>query len=71
MPKTTPFAEVLEAADHLTAEEQEALLELLHKRMTERRRAELAADVQASGKEFREGRCRPSNPGEICREMRT
>lgn len=63
------FGEVLEAADKLTLEEQESLIDILHRRMIERRRAELAKDIEEARKEFREGRCQPATPGEIMDEI--
>lgn len=63
------FGEVLEAADKLTLEEQESLIDILHRRMIERRRAELAKDIEEARKEFREGHCQPATPGEIMEEI--
>lgn len=63
------FGEVLEAADKLTLEEQETLIDILHRRMIDRRRAELAKDIEAAREEFREGRCRPATPDEIMEEI--
>jgi len=63
------FAEVLEATDKLSLEEQEALVSTLHKRTIERRRAELAKDVQDARLEFKEGRCREATPTELGKEI--
>src|SRR4051794_38004571 len=41
-----PFAEVLEAVDQLSAEEQETLVATVHRRIAERGRKRLAAEVQ-------------------------
>jgi hypothetical protein len=69
MEKTMPFGEVLEAADKLSLEEQEALIEVLHRRLIERRREELARDIQEAQEEFQAGRCRPVTPAELMKEM--
>ena len=42
MEKVASFAEVLEAADELSLDDQESLAEILHRRVIERRRGELA-----------------------------
>ena len=49
------FNEVLEAADHLSLTEQESLIDILRRRLAERRRAELVKDVQEARKEFQLG----------------
>ena len=63
------FGEILEAADQLTLEEQESLIDILHRRMIERRRAELAKDIEDARREFEEGRCQPATPSEIMEEI--
>ena len=39
------FGEVLEAADELSLEEQETLIEVIRRRVIERRREELVAEI--------------------------
>lgn len=46
MESVLPFGEVLEAADKLSLEEQETLIEIIHRRVIERRREELAKEIQ-------------------------
>jgi hypothetical protein len=69
MEKLIPFGDVLEAADKLSLEEQEALIEVLHRRLIERRRDELARDIQQATEEFEAGRCRPATPEELMKEI--
>jgi hypothetical protein len=69
MEKHTTFAEVLEAADTLTIDEQETLVEILHRRVTELRRAELAKDIAAAREELQSGGCRPAEPDQLMREI--
>jgi len=69
MQNTTPFVEVLEAADRLSVEEQEALVDILHRRMIEKRRAELVKDIQDAEREFQAGGCRPASPSELIKEV--
>ncbi len=64
-----PFREILEGAEGLTVEEQEALVETLLHRLRDRRRAELARDVQAAQEEFAKGRSKPATPEELMKEI--
>jgi hypothetical protein len=69
MKNTTPFTEVLEAAIRLTLPEQEELVDILHRRMIEQRRAELVNDIQDAEREFQAGECRPMSPSELVKEV--
>jgi len=69
MPNTTPFAEALEAVARLTLPEQEELVDILHRRMIEQRRAELVKDVQDAEREFQAGGCRPASPKELIKGL--
>lgn len=59
------FAEIIKAAEQFSLEEQESLLELLQRRLIERRRAVLAKEIEAARREFREGKTRALTPAEI------
>jgi hypothetical protein len=63
------FGEVLEAADHLSAEEQEELIAILQKRKALAARRQLVVDIQDAEREFAEGKCKPATPDEIMREV--
>jgi len=69
MKKLMPFAEVLDAADRLSLEEQETLIDILHRRMIEYRRKELAKEIHNAQQEFQEGHCQPTTPNEIMKEI--
>ena len=69
MTQEMPFAEVLEAADHLSADEQEELIAILHRRLALAARKRLVADIQDARREFAEGKCKPATPDEIMREI--
>lgn len=69
MEKTISFGEVLEAADKLSMEEQETLIDILHRRMIERRRAELAQDIREAQKEFQEGKFQPVTADKLMKEI--
>jgi len=69
MTPVLPFGEVLEAADHLSQEEQEELIAILHRRLAQAARQRLAAEIQEARQEFADGRCSPVTPGELMREI--
>ncbi len=59
----------METVDSLPLEEQEELIEILRRRVIERRREELAKEIQEARKEFRAGRARPATPDELMSEI--
>ena len=69
MTPAVPFDEVLESADRLSAEDQEALIAILHRRLAEAGRLRLAADVQEARREFAAGQCPPTTPDALMREI--
>jgi hypothetical protein len=64
------FSDVVEAADRLSTEEQEELLEILRRRLAERRRAALVREVQEGRAEFAAGQARTTSVDEIMDEAR-
>jgi len=62
------FSDVLDAAGGLSAEEQETLLEILRRRLAERRRAQVVREVADARAEFAEGHARPASVSEIMDE---
>jgi hypothetical protein len=69
MGQVMPFGEVLEAADHLSQEEQQALIAILCRRLAQAGRQRVAAEIQAARQEFAEDQCRPVVPDELMREI--
>ena len=65
MGNTMIFSEVLESADKLSLDEQETLIEVLHRRFIEHRRAELVKEIQNAQQEYEEGRCDATIPSEL------
>ncbi len=51
----SPFEAVLEMIDGLSTDDQTALVEIVRKRLIERRREEIAASAQATVQAFQEG----------------
>jgi hypothetical protein len=62
------FSDVVDAADLLSTEEQEELVEILRRRLAERRRAELVDEVVDARAEFAGGQARPATVDEIMDE---
>ncbi|MCY4514878.1 MAG: hypothetical protein OXC69_07075 [Candidatus Tectomicrobia bacterium] len=69
MAKAQLFGQILEGIETLSIEDQEVLEEILHRRIVERRREELAHDVQLAQQEFQAGQSRPVTPDELMNEI--
>ncbi len=69
MERVLAFGEVLEVVDTMSLEEQETLIEVVHRRIIERRREELVKEVQDAQKEFQAGHCHPMTPDELMAEI--
>ena len=65
----TTFSEILDAASSLSADEQQALLEIISRRLAERNRAQIVHDVAEARAEFADGRARPATVKEIMDEV--
>jgi hypothetical protein len=63
------LSEVLEAADQLSMEEQETLIEVLRRRLSDLRRQHIVRDVRESREAFAAGECQPATPQEILEEI--
>ncbi|MFZ0927608.1 MAG: hypothetical protein WAN11_03350 [Syntrophobacteraceae bacterium] len=63
------FGEILEAADKLSLEEPEVLIDVLSRRAADRRRDLLGRDIRNARKEFKEGLVRPATPDDILSEI--
>jgi hypothetical protein len=64
------FAQTLDAIESLPVDEQEDVLEVLQRRLAERRRAEFIATVKRSRKEFDAGKCKPASVAAIMRQVK-
>jgi len=69
MEKTLSFGEVLDTVEQLSLEDQEALTDIIRRRIIERRRAELAKDIQEAQEEFKAGNARPVTSDELMAEI--
>ncbi|HEX3599477.1 MAG TPA: hypothetical protein VHU84_05005 [Lacipirellulaceae bacterium] len=61
----TTFAEIVDAADQLSADEQQTLVEILNRRLAERNRRQIVRDVADVGREFASGGGRVTSPNQI------
>lgn len=63
------FGKVLEVFDELPLEEQETLLDVMQRRVVERRREEIVQEIQAAQREFESGQCQVVTPDELLAEI--
>ena len=68
MSQVLAFGDVLEAADQLSAEDQQELIAILQRRLADARRQQILADIQESRLEYEAGLCKPMTPDQIIRE---
>jgi hypothetical protein len=59
------FDRVLNDIDHLSLDEQETLVDIVRKRLADRRRKQIIADVIEGEKEFAAGALKPASISEI------
>ena len=69
MEQTVSFGEVLEAAETLSLEEKESLIEILQRRLIEARREELAKEIESARSEFQAGQCKAATPETLIKEI--
>ena len=66
----TTFSEVVDAADDLSVDEQETLLEILRRRIAKRNRDALVRDVADARAEFRSGSAGATSVSDLMDEVR-
>lgn len=71
MPHTVTLNDVLENAEKLIVEEQESLMNLLHRRLIERRRDLLLRDVRSARQEHQKGKTIVVTVDELMKEIRS
>ncbi len=69
MAKVMTLNNVMEAADLLSLEDQETLLDVLHNRYIEHRRENLASDIEKANVEYKTGQSKSANPSDIMKEI--
>jgi hypothetical protein len=63
------FSDIVDAADSLSSDEQQVLLELLQRRIAERNRALLVREVAEARTEFAHGGAKPASVKDIMDEV--
>jgi len=63
------FDELLEAVERLPDEAQAELVEVIGRRLRERGRRRVVADVRQARQEFTGGKCSTSRPDDLMREI--
>jgi TRAP-type C4-dicarboxylate transport system substrate-binding protein len=69
MTPTTPFEVALDVLDRLPSDDQEAIIEIVRRRMIDRRRREIAANAQTTLQAFREGRASYGTVDDLRQEL--
>lgn len=69
MGEIASFADVADAADHLTLDEQQTLLDLLKRRIAEQERQRILRDIEDAREEHASGKTAVSTPAEIMKDL--
>lgn len=69
--KTSLWQQALDAVEKLPLADQETLIELVQRRLVERRRAEIARNAKATLQAVREGRAHQGSVEELKRDLLT
>jgi hypothetical protein len=67
----TPFQKAIDVIEALPLEDQETLLDLMHRRLVEQRRAEIARHASETLQAVREGRARYGTIKDLQRDLLT
>ena len=57
------FNDILEATERLSIDDQEVLVDIMHRRLIEQRREEILRDAEEAEREFQQGKGRLFTPG--------
>ncbi len=68
---TTPFQKAIDVVEMLPLEDQETLIDLIHRRLIERRRAEIARHAAETLQAVREGRAQVGAFEDLQRDLLT
>jgi hypothetical protein len=66
---SSPFQRAIDVVEALPLEDQETVIELLQRRLVERRRAEIARNATATLEAVREGRARYGSVEDLKRDL--
>lgn len=70
MTQTSNFERVLDSVEALSVDEQEALIQLVQRRLTERRREEIAANIAQSRADYQAGTVFRGTVDQVINELR-
>ncbi len=70
MIKAYRFDEVLEIIESFSAEDQDALIEVLQRRRSEQRRSEIAANITQAEEEYKQGKAKRVTVDELMAEFK-
>ena len=65
----TPIQQALDQIEGLEADDQRLVIEIVHQRLVERRRAEIAENARTTMRAFREGRARYGTVSDLRRDL--
>lgn len=69
MSKTIQFNQILEMIDHLSVDEQDDLINIVQHRQIEKRREEIANNINQARQEYQEGKVFRGTVDEIIAEL--
>ncbi|HEY9809140.1 MAG TPA: hypothetical protein V6D13_07335 [Halomicronema sp.] len=70
MMKAYKFDEVLEIVESFSAEDQDALIEVLQRRRSEQRRTEIAVNITQAEEEYKQGKAKRVTVDELMAEFK-
>ncbi|MCU0566456.1 MAG: hypothetical protein MUF49_07650 [Oculatellaceae cyanobacterium Prado106] len=69
MAKTSEFQKALETVEALPLEAQEILIDIIHKRLSQQRRAKLVQEVHEAEQDYAEGQVRRGTVADLMSEI--
>ncbi|QSJ16293.1 hypothetical protein JYQ62_31875 [Nostoc sp. UHCC 0702] len=67
--QTSTFDSILDAIETLSVDEQTALLGIMHRRLSDRRRAEIAANIAQGKQDYKKGNVFRGTVNEVIAEL--
>lgn len=63
------FADLVEMVDRLPLDQRESLIDVVRKRIAEEGRRRIVASVRSAKREHLRGRCKPTAPDDLMKEI--
>jgi hypothetical protein len=67
--RSVRFADLVDMIDRLPLEERESLVAVVRKRIADDQRRRISASIRSARREHRHGRCKPTTPDALMREI--